>query len=239
MMSMTMKLRTLRDAERFTQNKQSRSLLSVPHDGFRRQNDSSASYYSNLAILPEAFLDEAVELFTNFGVYTLKSLKARASDRRIVSRFLLHLLVCFSWRAHTSTHASGHASEKGNKSCQMFHQKYMTFLNFNRDRSNYRQYTDGIGAYNFSADGTKLHAFDVFHVESDGRKLAGLFNGLQDGEILVMASQRRLVASPTQSNVKLAFDAFETLIYGEVTGYDNPSNFEEEANVLGHTSNAV
>ncbi|XP_052807766.1 uncharacterized protein LOC128236729 [Mya arenaria] len=126
-----------------------------------------------------------------------------------------------------------------------------------RDGSNYRQYRDGIGAYKFLADGTKLQDFDVYHVEWDGRKLADLFSGLQDGEILVLASQRRRVASPTKINVKLAFDAFETLIYGEVTGNGllrsvpdkgtwacvyqkgNPISFQEEVNALGHTSTAV
>ncbi|WAQ94834.1 CEIP2-like protein [Mya arenaria] len=124
----------------------------------------------------------------------------------------------------------------------------------NRDGSNYRQYRDGIGAYKFLADGTKLQDFDVYHVEWDGRKLADLFS---DGEILVLASQRRRVASPTKINVKLAFDAFETLIYGEVTGNGllrsvpdkgtwacvyqkgNPISFQEEVNALGHTSTAV
>ncbi|WAQ94770.1 hypothetical protein MAR_007241 [Mya arenaria] len=46
-----------------------------------------------------------------------------------------------------------------------------------RDGSNYRQYRDGIGAYKFLADGTKLQDFDVYHVEWDGRKLADLFSG--------------------------------------------------------------
>ncbi|XP_053373997.1 cell migration-inducing and hyaluronan-binding protein-like [Mercenaria mercenaria] len=125
------------------------------------------------------------------------------------------------------------------------------------ENQNTNEFWSGVVAYTFMFDNNgepTVKEFDVYLLQWHNDKLAGHINRVKDGEVLMMASQIQIESGTSTA----AYDAFERLLYGEVTGSSifrsvkqdgstwafvyqkgNPDSYSEETNPFGTTSRAT
>ncbi|KAL4222901.1 Hemicentin-1 [Mactra antiquata] len=119
-------------------------------------------------------------------------------------------------------------------------------------------WVNGVVAYTFTLDGSNnptVKQFGAYELKWHNPQLVEHINNVADGDILMMASQREIRRNEGDAQLTGAYDAIETLIYGEVTGdgilrsvqqdgstwafvyqKGNPDSYQEVTNPMGTTS---